>query len=191
MKAGGQHKWTDYYRAQLLHSRPPLWARVVIYLFFGLLGVAAVFLALRGELHWLNIINGAILVVLLIVIRFVYIPWRVRRSYAQQREFSVPWEITVTETSLEISNNYGNIKRPWSDFIKWREDDQLLLLYESDALYRVFPKRFFTNSEQLAAIRQKLTENHIPAASGPTGCAVVILLIMVLMIAMFYLRSTV
>jgi len=190
MKASGQHEWTDLYKAQLLHIRPPLWARVVIYLFIGLVGVTAVVLVLRGELHWLEIINGAILVVLFLVIRFVYIPWRVRRSYAQQREFSVPWEITVTETSLEISNNYGNIKRPWSEFIKWREDDQHLLLYEGDAVYRVFPKRFFTGSEQLITIRQRLAENHVRVASGPTGCAVLILLLVILAFAMISLRPT-
>jgi hypothetical protein len=191
MKASGQHKWTDYYEAQLLHLRPPLWAKVVIYLFIGLCGVAAVILVLRGELYWLEIINGVIIIVVFLIIRFVYLPWRVQRSFAQHREFSVPWEIVVTETGLEISNEYGHIIRPWSEFIKWREDDQLLLLYESDSLYRVFPKRFFTNFKQLAMIKQGLTENHVPAVSGPTGCAVVILLITILMIAMFYLRSTV
>jgi Ca2+/Na+ antiporter len=191
MKASGQHEWTDYYQAQLLHIRPPLWAKVIIYLFIGLLGLAVVVLVLRGELHWLEIINGVILVVLFLVIRFIYVPWRVRRSYSQQRELSVPWEIVVAETGLEISNEYGHVILPWSGFIKWREDDQLFLLYESDAVYRVFPKRFFTGSEQLAEIRKKLTENHVPVASGPTGCAVVIFLVIILMLVMFGLRSTV
>lgn len=186
MQIKGQHDWTDYYRAQLLHLRPPQWARIIIYLFIGLWGLGflgAVVFAIRGEFNWLYVTQGAILIVFLLVIRFYLTPRQARRTFAQQKELGVPWEMLVTETGLEISNEFGHARRPWGDFIKWKEDDDLLLLYESDTVYRVLPKRFFSPAEQLARLKQKLIESHVPVASGPTGCAVILLLVMILIIA--------
>ncbi len=41
----------------------------------------------------------------------------------------------------------GRIK--WSDFIKYKEDKGLILLYHSDCLFNIVPKSAFSSSQQL------------------------------------------
>ncbi len=44
---------------------------------------------------------------------------------------------------------------PWSHFIHWAEDDRSFLLFESDRLYRIIPKRVLTPDQQ-ASLRRAL-----------------------------------
>lgn len=56
---------------------------------------------------------------------------------------------------MEISSELNKGRIPWDQLWKWKEGPSVLLLYYTDALYLILPKRCFS-TEQVDAIRQTL-----------------------------------
>jgi hypothetical protein len=54
----------------------------------------------------------------------------------------------------------GRWANEWTDFLKWRENERLFLLYTSDAAFMMLPKRAFKDAEQVAdfgsLVREKI-----------------------------------
>lgn len=76
------------------------------------------------------------------------IPTLARRNFRMQRslhgDFSYGWDAD----KLMVSTEYGSFDMPWSHFHGWAENDKMLLLFESDRLYRVIPKRVLSPEQQ-------------------------------------------
>ena len=51
---------------------------------------------------------------------------------------------------LSVHSDRGNGERNWRDLLKVKEDDRLLLLYTTDALFEVVPKGWFQTPAQLS-----------------------------------------
>jgi len=188
MKIEGQIQWTDYLEAQLLHLRPAKWLRIVLYCIFGLIGCSLVILLVSSGGDWYLTIEYLIpilfVLALFLLFRYVLLPGRVRHIYGQQKELAEPFEYEITDAGLTVANKYGHSIRPWGNFAKWKENKNLLLLYHSDVLFTMIPRRFCTD-EQITAIHSHLLENKIPEASRSfRGCLIALLLYIVLMIIM-------
>jgi hypothetical protein len=50
--------------------------------------------------------------------------------------------------------NTGQASRPWLDYVKSKEDNQVFLLYHSDVMFEIIPKSWFRSSEQVEAFRR-------------------------------------
>ena len=66
-----------------------------------------------------------------------------------------PATLTWNEQGVVMQSEYGDARVPWADFRKAREDQRMILLYESDRLYRLIPKRCLS-AAQLADIQSCL-----------------------------------
>ncbi len=157
--------------------RAPGWlrlARLVPIVLFGIMFLCTAELWLLGELtpeivsSWSLILPIAAAVVgLYLLSYYAYLPWNARRIFNQQKEYSAPFEIELTPEAMLAFSQYGYSSRPWGEFHKWREDERLLLLYLSDVLYIVIPKRFL-DEQQAAQIRALLREHEVIDANRPS-----------------------
>lgn len=87
---------------------------------------------------------------------FVLVPRRVRRSYAQRKDLQQDISMTVTSDGLETRTERGYNLKPWDDYLTWKEGKSIFLLYFSDQLYQMIPKRFFSTSDDIDAFREIL-----------------------------------
>ena len=93
------------------------------------------------------------------VMRFVYIPWKARRVFRQQKSFHRSFELSRYDTGFTARDSNGQYTTPWSDFIKWKEDGRLFLLYHSDVLFHMVPERAFPSENSLSESRSLVQKN--------------------------------
>lgn len=70
-----------------------------------------------------------------------------RKALDQQKTLRTPYRVSWTDLGISVESEYGDTRMPWGEFRKLREDRHLILLYESDRLYRLIPKRCFTPAQ--------------------------------------------
>ncbi len=78
-----------------------------------------------------------------------------RRTFRQQKTLHKPATLAWTEQGVVLRSDYGDARVPWADFRKARQDERMILLYESDRLYRVIPNRCLS-AVQLADLQSCL-----------------------------------
>lgn len=91
----------------------------------------------------------------------VLIPYRSRRSYRQRKDFQREITFSASDAGLSVQNENAQGTKPWSDYLKWKEGKQTFLLYLSDSMFQLVPKRFFATEAELAQFRA-LLENNVP-----------------------------
>jgi len=186
--------------AQNLHARQGwlvTWLGYCMLALVALAFIGEIVLAAMGLLAWTYVLYPAVILGFLALYRFYLRPYQVNRSYAQNKELSSPFEIELTDEGYGISNTYGSGKIPWKDFAKWREDDQVILLYRTDNMFNMIPKRLLQDETEAQYILEMLRQNNVPAASNarnPVRTAVwivvaVLLLLVVLIIAYMTIRN--
>jgi hypothetical protein len=163
MKIHVQLEWQDYLKALQLHTAPLTLTRVLVVgavSIFGVIGFAFLFTPKSMSFVYIYVIvmfaSGAYLVV-----RNMGLPKRAKQIFEQQKDLHLPYEVEITETALVSTNQLGHAEQPWSTFVKWRENDDVLLLYHSDVLFSTLPKRIF-NTEQIEAVKAYLKANQVP-----------------------------
>jgi hypothetical protein len=68
--------------------------------------------------------------------------------------------VEISDMHLMVKHQHGQGVLPWEIFHKWKADKQLILVYHSDALFHIFPRRAFPSTEEFqwfqALLRTKL-----------------------------------
>lgn len=85
----------------------------------------------------------------------IYLPARLRRLYAQVKgrvDVSYSWN----DELLFVTSERGNGQRAWNDFLKARENVDVILLYVNDALFEIVSKRWFRDAGDLQDFRRHL-----------------------------------
>ncbi len=90
--------------------------------------------------------------------RLLYIPWRARRVYLQQKSLHDAFEIEWSDAGLSYRSKSGFSVTPWKNYLRWRENEVVFNLYHSDVLYQVFPKRALTSASEEARFRAYLAK---------------------------------
>jgi hypothetical protein len=98
-------------------------------------GLAAV-LALGGSLVYLGLYF------------FVFIPFRLRRIYRQQKLLQDQLLVEISDTHMVIKSQHGQGVLPWEVFHKWKTARDLVLVYQSDVLFHIFPQRAFSSPQE-------------------------------------------
>jgi len=83
------------------------------------------------------------------------LPNKLRRLYAQSKDrvdVTYAWD----DDNLFLTSKRGNLVQPWREFIKAKEDDNVVLLYLNDALFQIVAKRWFDDAATLDAFRTHL-----------------------------------
>jgi hypothetical protein len=84
--------------------------------------------------------------------------------------------------SFSYSNEYGQTKRPWANFIKWKENDQVISIYHSDVMMTVIPKRLFSNQEQINTLRTYLSNSIVQKKAGSRSRRTIMILVVLMVI---------
>lgn len=139
----------DYRRAAWVHIRPRR--------FFAILGTLLVLLALSVFAFALHrfVTTGEDLIVLLVlgvalaylaVYFLVWFPRRLTRLYEQQRLLHPEFTVEISDEHLVSRSALGESKLPWGLFHKWKSGGDVVLVYQSDELFHVFPARSFPSA---------------------------------------------
>lgn len=88
-------------------------------------------------------VTGATLLPFLVVffLALVVGPMQARRIYRQQRSLQGEIGLSWTAEKLAFDSEYGQFAMPWSHFVRMAESSNTFVLFESDRLYRIIPKR--------------------------------------------------
>jgi hypothetical protein len=149
---------SDFVSAQSLHRR---WSRrktlvaILVVLIAGALGLyllcQGMYSAGCGMIG--GVIGGAIGGS---VVRYLYVPWKARRVFRQQKSLQREFELYWSDEGMRVKDTNGEYSSAWSDFVRWKEDDRLFLVYLSDIAFYMVPKRAFPASSEVQGFRNKL-----------------------------------
>lgn len=148
----------DYLAAVRLNLRPRKARAIAGIVLLVVVAIAIGLLLLRiasGEAQWFDSILVAA-VVWLVLWYWVFLPRQVRKLYSQQRSLQEPFEAAFDATGMRIDSERGNATLPWADVHKWRESKRIFLIYQSDALFHLLPKRCFGSEADQAELRDRL-----------------------------------
>ncbi|KAA3643040.1 MAG: YcxB family protein [Chloroflexi bacterium] len=195
MKIKGQLNWQDYRSAQRLHASPFKKSNPIITGFGIVLAIGAVLTLLLANDQGLEILLYGLIFGAgsYILGRIIFIPNRAKRIFKQQKELQAPIEMEFTESAFSAVNEFGASSHPWNTFTRWLENKDVFLLYHSDTLYSIIPKRMLT-TEQSDLVRQYLKENiQETSQRSRLGCIIwaVLLLFAVMVFLVFNFQQQV
>jgi hypothetical protein len=156
----------DYIKANFVHMRPRPFIKWVGYF---LLFVAVVVLGCSGFdaiVHRKGFITPIVLAASLAYLVFsfgIYYPKRIRKIFLQQKLLQQSFSFAVTDEAVSSKAEYGQATLTWDIFRKWKESKDLFLLYQSDVLFHMMPKRCFSSAEDISRFRKLLYEKMGPA----------------------------
>ncbi|MDV0438770.1 YcxB family protein [Xanthomonas sacchari] len=81
-------------------------------------------------------------------------PRKLRRLYAQQATLRHRLTYRWDEAGLEVTWADGRVRRSWRDYVRCRENPQVLMLYQNDILFDLVPMSWFADAAQRDAFRQ-------------------------------------
>jgi hypothetical protein len=160
MQLTGKYTERDLRSAMWLHLTPP-W-------FMSILGV--LLLAVAIWVLWMSFVGPhpssgwakwsllAFLLYLLVGFGF-YVPYRIRSTLHQYKALQREFTFSPSEAGLHWTGETGNAIVPWSDFLRWKENDSVFILYVSDSHYHVIPKRLFAVAGDIEAFRAIVNEH--------------------------------
>jgi hypothetical protein len=137
----------DYVEAQRVHRQ-----RLAAQLNWSLAVVAAcgVALAVAGVKPWglIAAIAGLGGLIGEAIQARLYIPAQARKHYHQFKGIEAPITYRWNSETISVQSERGAGERKWNDILKVRESEHVFLLYTTDVLFEVVPKRWFENAEQ-------------------------------------------
>jgi|GEM_PF-2774836 len=156
---------SDYISAIRLGFKPqPVFA--VLLGFLAALALVGLTLAARsallGRASWVDLV-GFLAICYFPAWYWLYLPWRVRRLYQQQRSIQEPFSVDFEDQGLRFRTSNGEGSLPWHHLHRWRESKSAFVLYQSDALLHILPKRHFEFPVSAAQFREILEREAGPA----------------------------
>ena len=146
----------DLWHAYMLHQRPNGVVLVAL-LFFG-----AVFATYAHEelgISLSTIVVGVIGgVIRVIAYYYVLLRYRCKKIYRQQKNLHTPYDLSWNEKAIHMESEYGSGSVPWSDFVKYKENDKFILMYYSDALFNLVTTSSFDSDQMLKEFRSHLSK---------------------------------
>ena len=148
----------DYARAQYLHMRPRRWlvavGAILALLYLVTFGMNAASVIRNGGPYSLLLLFA--LPILLLAVHFGWLlPWRARRLWKQQKALHSPIRMRIGDDGLDVQTEHGHARTPWDHLHRWKENNHLFLLYDSDNLFQMIPKRVL-RPDQILGFRELL-----------------------------------
>lgn len=99
---------------------------------------------------------GFVLAVVVLYLGFWYLIWRPRqlRRHFEQSKLSVPSTFEITDTHYFAKSSYGESRIIWEHFRKWRSDDRLLLLYDTDDTFVIVAAHAFASQADFQTFKE-------------------------------------
>ena len=125
--------------------------------------ILSIFLYLRG--NGLGILLFTIVLVYIIrhfIVRNIFLPETSLRAYSQQKALHTPQRIVFLDEGVSITSKYGHANLPWTLIRKWRENEQYLLIYQTDDQFLILPKRDMVDNDKHKNLINLLKQKQIP-----------------------------
>ena len=171
IKIQAQYTLEDFKYAQKLHMKGKRGTLSGLQAYFAIM--VALVLIMFGfslvstkGLDWVALLIPVALMVAVGIYFAVTQPRQIARFFQQQKELSAPMEFELSEEGFAIQHQYGGSRIPWKEFAKWKEDQEMILLYRSDLSFHLLPKRFLAGGDQLQYVHDRLRQNNVPDAAG-------------------------
>jgi hypothetical protein len=131
----------DYIAAHRLHHRR---RTITIYAVCAVIVIGAIVLWAAGWKYWIILLFtglGGLLG------QWwddrVGLPRKVRKLYAQFKGIEEPAELSWDAEHVAGRSARGEGRRKWNEYARFVENDEVMLLYITDQLWEVYPKRIF------------------------------------------------
>ena len=108
-------------------------------------------------------IYACVIVIAIVVTRLVTLPRAARRQFSQQKEFRGPMKVGINPAHIAVTSKNGFSNTPTEDFLKWAENGKSILLYRSDRLFNLVPKRVVSDAFH-RSLMAELTRAGVPKA---------------------------
>ncbi|HET7921552.1 MAG TPA: YcxB family protein [Gammaproteobacteria bacterium] len=107
---------------------------------------------------------SVLLWVLIGIAKFVLIPVIARKRFKWQKRLQRPYNLSWNKDTFYMKGEHGESHTSWSDFSKWRESKHMILVYITDGLFRLIPKRAFKDSSAVTDFSQILYDKIGPCS---------------------------
>lgn len=143
----------QHLHALRLHRRKAVKVLVGVLLGCAVVGVAA--LAAGHHLPGLVLVGGGVgSAIGALAQSRLALPRQIAKIHRQQASLHAHYTYSWDDEWLSVASKHVQAKRRWSDYIKMRESDELLLLYHSDVMFEIFPKAWFNSQTQIDEFRR-------------------------------------
>ncbi|HEV3272555.1 MAG TPA: YcxB family protein [Candidatus Methylacidiphilales bacterium] len=88
------------------------------------------------------------------------------KIFSQQKTLQIPYECRITDEKLYGHSEIGESRMSWEDFHKWKGNEKLILVYQSDRIFHMFPRRWFASDDEFQSFKNLLTRTIGPAGKG-------------------------
>ena len=102
----------------------------------------------------------------IIVFGFLYLPlvwlmqrYRLTRLYRTSPYLTEPLSGFITNDKLHLENKLGQCDLPWTVFIRYMENDDMVLLYQSPIIFQLLAKEFFVSQENWERAKREIITN--------------------------------
>lgn len=135
----------DYRHAMWLHVKPRKFLAVLGLLLLALLVILFLFILYIYISTGQHLAQLCAMVGVFAYFTFAVFWWRsrVRRTYAQTKLLHEPYTFETTDSHLVTKSGFGEGRIPWEAFHKWKADSRLVLVYQSDVMFHLFPRHAF------------------------------------------------
>ncbi len=175
----GQYLLSDFKAAQKLHQGSMLGAVIL-----GALTIVFWLILFRHAL-WPMLEYPLVLVVAFFFMNLLQ-SRQVSNAFGQQKSLAGPFDMEFSDEGFQSTSEHGSSRLPWTDFVKWKENKDVILLYRTDLMFHVLPKRLFPSEVDIDYVREKLRAHAVPVV----GRGLNLRLVMVIVLAFLMMLGT-
>ena len=127
-------------------------------LWLSLLGLFLLLLALFGNhsVRFAGIFGISFGIIGYFLTLYVVSPLMARRQYRKYKLLHQPFRFVLTDSGYIVKNESGELNVKWSDLLRWRANDEFILLYFAPKLFHLVPKKIAEKEIDISEIEQKL-----------------------------------
>ena len=145
---------SNYMAAQRLHYWLKPWA-------IALFALIALWLLWKGA-SWQDWLMAAFAIYMILILA-VYVPFRGRRHFRQNKGLSEPMNVEVRDDGIFFANTNSSGLLPWGHIHKWRTNNRITLIYRTSNMFHLIPKEFFSSDDEYHAFVQTLRDHNSAA----------------------------
>ena len=127
----------------------------------GIVGFGLLLLALFGPkglkgIGYIGLIGG---VVGYLATLYVISPWQAKISYKNYKIIQDTITLTLEEDGYTMKSINGTNEMKWENLLKWRENENIVLVYYTPKIFHAVPKRLADLGFDIEHFRNLLQEN--------------------------------
>ena len=129
-------------------------------IWLSLLGLLLLLFALFGKnsLRFIGIFGVSFGIIGYFLTLYVISPLMAKRHYRRYKLLHQPLSFKLIDSGYIVKNDSGEITVKWSDLLRWKENNEFILLYFAPKLFHMVPKKLSEKDLKISEIERKLTE---------------------------------